>query len=257
MNNRKKIMVASIACFFAGIGTATGTSHEQSGLSFRPLEIYGCNFNDGKGMADLARATERWNNWMDKENQTNYWAYTLAPVYHSAELSYDMLWVGGWQDGANMATSMNHWITRGGDMQDEFAKAVTCNAHINFAVFDLKREDSPSSGGPVEFANCTVKENRSIGDVIHAGEEWVKYQSDHGVVAGHYLLFPAWGETSDAEYDFKWVTSYSYDALGKSYDNYGTGGGWRKADELFDSLMDCDSGRIYHSSQVRSFGSDQ
>ncbi len=74
---------------------------------------------------------------------------------------------------------------------------------------------------------------------------------EHGIEADHYVLFPAFGERSDAKYDFKWVTTRTWDAFGKSYDQYGTGGGWMKARELFEGLLDCDSSRVYVSERVR------
>jgi len=43
----------------------------------------------------------------------------------------------------------------------------------------------------------------------------------------------------------------SWEAFGKSYDQYGTGGGWQKWEELFDGLLNCDSSRVYVSQRVR------
>lgn len=256
MNTRNKYWLFAALICFSGMHAAIA-EEEGNNLKIRPMEILACNYNDGKNMDDLLRATGRWNSWMDNQNQDTYWAYILVPVYHSSEIDFDVAWVGGWKDGATMGASNEFWITKGESMQAEFAKVVTCNIHTNFAVLDVKASPDPWQSGPIEFSNCTIKDNRSFDDAIGAVHKWVAYQSENGIEAGHYALFPAYGESSEAEYNFKWVTGYSYEEFGKNYDQYGTGGGWRTAEELFGSLMDCDSARVYHGFPVRTVEIDQ
>ncbi|MDH3646941.1 MAG: hypothetical protein OER80_09225 [Gammaproteobacteria bacterium] len=232
--------------------TSVLAEDEKSNPSIRPIEIFACDYNNGKDAADLVRATARWNTWMNKNNQSEYWAFTLAPMFHSEQIDFDVAWVGGWKDGATMAASTEFWLTKGALMQAEFAKVVTCNIHTNFAVLDISPSPDPWASGPVEFSNCTVEKGRSHEDAIGAIHKWIAYQSEHGIESGNYVLYPAYGESSEAEYDFKWVVGYSYKAFGKNYDMYGTGAGWRKAEELFGGLLDCDNARVYHATAVRT-----
>jgi hypothetical protein len=219
-----------------------------AGPSFRPIEIFACNFNEGQTMADLMEVAGGWNAWMDEQGRNEYWASVLIPVFHSAEITFDVGWVGGWQSGAVMAESTEFWITNGGEHQAAFDRVVDCNQHINFAVYTVQPNPNPFADGPVEFRNCTIEEGGEMSAVVGAVNQWAAHE---GPANGHFMLFPAFGEASDSEYNFKWVSVSSYEALGVAWDDYGTGGGYKKWGELFTDLLECDSARLYHGISVR------
>ena len=59
-----------------------------------------------------------------------------------------------------------------------------------------------------------------------------------------WVMWPAYGG-GEADFEFKFATSYrSYEALGQDYDQYASAG-YKKADELFMDLLDCDEARSY------------
>lgn len=239
----------------AGAAAASGQEAKKEGgggLAVRPAELYSCDFKEGKGPADLQAAAAKFNAWMDSTNQHDYWAFLLTPYYRSTDQDFDVLWAGGWRTGADMAREIQRWVAEGSATSAEFDKVVRCDTVTNFAVMDLSKAPNPPDSGPVTFSNCKVKEGRKFPDALAAVNGWIAYEKEHGVAADHYLLFPAFGERSDAKYSFKWVSTSSWEAFGKSYDQYGTGGGWQKAQELFDGLLDCDSSRVYVSQRVRA-----
>jgi hypothetical protein len=219
--------------------------------SIQPAEIYGCQFQDGQGWAQLQHVTARWNEWMDSRGDHGYWAYLLAPMYHSDELAYDVLWAGGWMDGASMAAGLEGWMNDGGEIGAEFSRVVDCSTVTNFATLALATPEPPHASGPVEFSNCKVEEGHEFPEALAAAHAWIDYQAEHGVTGNNFFLFPAFGGPQDGGYDFKWVTASSWEAFGKSYDQYGTGGGWQKAEELFKGVLKCDSARLYNSTRVR------
>jgi hypothetical protein len=260
MKTRWTSVALAVLCL-AALPTAVAVAESQeeaeaeaeapAGPSFRPIEIYACNFNEGQTMADLMEVTAAWNAWMDEEGRTGYWASLLVPMYHSTEITFDIGWVGGWESGAAMAESTEFWINNGGEHQAAFQRVVDCNIHTNFAVLTVQPNPNPFQPGPVEFTDCTVEEGKQMSDAAGAVQQWAAHEGEKGITAGHFMLFPAFGESSDAEYSFKWVSVYSYDAFGSAYDDFGSGGGWRKYGELFGDLMDCDSSRLYHATTVR------
>ncbi len=253
MRKNRLFLASAVVLCLAVVGVAPAVAEEQAmAPTFRPVEIYGCTYQDGMGMADLAKVTASFNAWMDETGQHDYWAYVLVPYFRSKELEYEVLWVGGWQSGAAMAKSIERWMTEGSAAAADFDKVIDCAANTNFAVMDLQPPGTPAASGPVEFSNCTVEKGRKMSDALAAVRAWVAYEKEQGIAADHFLLFPAYGESSKAEYDFKWVTSSTWAAFGKSYDQYGTGGGWKKAGELFEDLLDCDSGRVYQGTRTRS-----
>jgi len=248
-------LAAALVCLLGAVGAAAagaqGEKKETSGPSIRPMEIYACDYKEEKGLADLQQADAKWNAWMDSTGQQDYWAFLLMPYYRSSEQDFDVLWAGGWRSGADMGRGLERYVSEGGAVSAEFDKVVTCDTVTNFALMDLSKAPNPPDSGPVSFSNCTVKEGRKFPDALAAVNAWIAYEKEHGIEGDHYLLFPAFGEKSDAKYSFKWVTTSTWAAFGKAYDQYGTGGGWMKSQELFDGLLDCDSSRVYVSQRVR------
>jgi hypothetical protein len=251
-----RISVASLsvctALTLAASGFAPALAEEPaSGPTIRPAELYVCTYHEGKGMADLMPVVDKFNAWLDKTGQNNYWAYLLVPYYHSSDRKLDVLWVGGWPSGAAMAAGLQRWVSEGGELSAEFDKVVDCDRIVNFAVMDLSKAPKPPASGPVSFSDCKVAKGRKFDDALGALHAWVAYEAEHGIVRDDFLLFPAFGENSNASYDFKRVTTYDWDALGKSYDQYANGGGYQKAEALFDGLLQCDSSRLYVSRRIR------
>jgi len=255
MRKNGTFLAIGVVCLIAVAGAAPGAAQEKkepAGPSVRPMELYGCTYKEGKGFADLEKATAAWNAWMDKTGQNDYWAFYLTPYYHSEELKYDILWAGGWRTGADMGRSLGRYVSEGGAAAAGFAAAVSCTAVTNFALMDLSEAPNPPESGPITFSNCTVAKGRKFPDALAAVKAWIAYEKEHGIEGDDYILFPALGESSKADYSFKWVTSATWDSFGKGYDQYGTGGGWKTADELFDGLLDCDSSRLYVSRRIRN-----
>lgn len=247
---RERVLFALVCLAVLAGSAAVAESHEEAAPAaptLRPIELFACHFNEGRTMADLGEVTAAWNAWMDENGRDEYWASMLIPVYHSAEIDFDIGWVGGWPDGKTMAASTEFWINKGGEHQAAFDRVVDCPIHLNFAVYTVQPNPIPFQPGPVEFSNCTLEEGAEMTAAIGAVHQWVEHEGED---RGHYLLFPAFGEASDSEYNFKWVAASSYAALGAGWDDY-AGGGWRKAQELFDGLLDCDSPRVYHGVNVR------
>ena len=223
--------------------------------SFLPLEIYTCNYQKGKDMDDLAKVATKWNAWMDKSEGPAYSAYTLVPLYHSEEISFDVAWLGAWPDGETMGAGIEHWLSKGKGMQAEFSRVIKCGTTSNFATLTITPPKESGNIDLAEFSNCKVKEGRTVKEAVGAIRKWVKYRAESGADIARWLFFPAYGESSDADYDFKKVIGYpSYESFGRAYDQFSTGGGYRKYREIFERVMSCDNPRLYDVTTVREYG---
>jgi hypothetical protein len=244
--------VVAVCLAVAGLAPALAQEAAETGsLSVWPVEIYGCKYREGKGMADLDQAAVAFGAWMDASSQHDYWAYLLVPYYHSSEIDFDVLWAGGWRSGTAMGRSLERWVNEGGEVAAGFDAVVDCDTVTSFAVLNLTEDPKPPAAGPIAFSDCTVEEGKEFPEALAAMRTWVAYEREQGTADDHFVLFPAYGESSDADYDFKWVTTSTWEDLGKGWDQYGNGGGWMKARELFDGLLDCDSSRLYVERRVR------
>ena len=64
------------------------------------------------------------------------------------------------------------------------------------------------------------------------------------------MLFPAYGGGGE-EFDYKSVTAHqNHEAKGADWDAY-SAGGYKKAQEIFRGVGDCDSSRVYNATNRR------
>lgn len=235
---------------FAPLGAQEG--HESSRL--RPVEIRGCMFQEGQDKAAFHEAVAKWSAWMDANGQHAYSAHVMWPLYRSKDHEADFLWMGGWPSGAEMAEGLERRATVGGEISAEFDRVVTCPYSASFAASYLS-EPLRDPIGPVRFANCEIEEGRSVDEALDAISKWTASEQENGVDSQHFLLFPAYGESRDAGYVFKWVTTSTWSEFGDGFDHFANGGGMQESSELFGELLNCDTPRVYVSSKMR--GSEQ
>ncbi|MEO0996630.1 MAG: hypothetical protein AAFX58_03835 [Pseudomonadota bacterium] len=246
------LAIGAAAALATGAGTALADNHEQHGPTVRPVEIYTCNYNDGRDREDLDRVVERWNRYMDENDDTGYVAFALTPNFVSA-FDFDIGWMGFAPDTKAFGQSLQNWRASGGELAQAFAEVLTCGAHANFASMNIIEPPEEVPEQPViTFTDCTVNDDSSFEAAMEGVHAWAEFVQSAGVGAPFWLWFPAYGEASDATYHFKWVTAFSdYNQWADDWELYGNGSGWQKAEELFDGVMHCDSGRVYNLELLR------
>ena len=210
------------------------------------VEIVACNFINDSGVADLARPMNSLNAWADKQGMNDINVTTLTPVYTSDAFTYDFLLMNRWPSAGAMGRGLAAFFgPNGGDAVADFAGVVDCSATTVFAAILLRAPGDARNGGPIQFFNCTVKENRTVGDGIGAINAWAE-ASGGRYGAGHAVLIPLAGENPDATYSFKWIV------LHESFENYGDslgallGPGAPQLGNIIQPVMDCDSARVYN-----------
>lgn len=238
------------AIFFTGITSAQ--EEAASGPNFAPIEIFACDFNKGKGRADLDKVIVSWNKWMDETGKEPYSAWIYTADYNSPEYSFDVAWLGAWPDGNAMGRLHDTYMTSGGAMAKEFDKVVSCAAHSNWVSMQIREgasEDGKTS--VLQFRDCTLGEGSNMPAAMEAVRNMATYQAERGSEASQWVFFPAFG--GDTDYNFKMVVAHpNYAALGADYERYTNGGGFMKAAEIIGDKFDCGNTRVYRSTKVRS-----
>lgn len=250
MNRRLAVAIVSVAVF---LGTAAADADAQE-QRLVPIEAYLCTYVEGKSRVDLDKVTAKWNKWMDDNDATPYSAWVMEPVFKPASLPFDVVWLGAWQDGGAMGSGMQQWLTRGGLLQAEFNRVVDCPEHLNAASLNIRppRNDWPGEMGVAVFTDCTVDDDSNVEEAMEAMRAWADYMDTIGSMAGMWAFFPFYG-AGEMHGDFKIVTSYpDYIAFGAEWENYINGDGWKKAMEIGEDVMSCDSPRVYHSNTARN-----
>ena len=245
----------SAACLLA-IGS-TNVAAQNGPLTWAPIELIGCNFNDGADMTDLDGVIDSFNEWMDEAGQINYLAVVLTPHFRAGDFPFDMIWLGAWRNAADMA-NMQQWLTEGGEVLADFQEVATCPMRQGLAGANVKPPGEPEGIVPVAFQNCTVAENRTGPQAGAAIAEFSEYLTEQGHNGGHWIMRPAAGESADASYDFKWVRSHpSWAALGDYFDIMYNQGGFGELSGNLENLLSCDSPRLYNSRIARPWAEQE
>ncbi|HZX23936.1 MAG TPA: hypothetical protein VFF18_10385 [Woeseiaceae bacterium] len=251
MNALRTLLLAAGALSLLA-GPAQADDHSPG---VTPAEFFPCTFNDGKDMGDLKKVIDRWNDFMDENDDSGYQAWLLTPDFVSGDQAgWHVGWLGGWPSGKAMGASLDVWHSKGGDLQRAFDDVVSCAAHINYAVLPMKEaEGEPPTRPLLSFTDCEVERGAGMEAGLGAVQEWIEWETSAGGDSPHWVFFPGYGSPVDADLDFKWVTGYrDYAAFGRDWDAYGNEGGWQKAQQIFRGTLDCDSPRVYQVQQIRS-----
>lgn len=250
----KRTLMTSAVALFAGLATHPAVADSHASMTAQPVELFACTYVEGKGGEDLDKVVVDWNKWADGAGLTDYTAWTLVPYYSTPEQDFDVLWLGHAPKAASLGRSQQKWLASGGKIQDEVAKIMSCNAHVNFASLMYKappQRENPPDNVVISFSDCNMADGMSFSDdIAPAIGEWAEYRSEHGSTGGIWIMFPAYGG-GDEDFDFKWISGYAtLEDQGKDWDQYAEAG-WEKAGELFRGKMQCDSSRVYLATNRR------
>jgi hypothetical protein len=253
--NRFMLMLATGGLVFAGgLNTAVAQDDDDDGAA--PVEIYTCDYADGKGAADLDKVVANWNGWADDHGMADYSAWTLTPYFFSPEQDFDIIWLGVSATGKGMGEAQDMWIAKGGTLADDFNSVIPCDSHSMSAAVQFKAppERDDTSSAILDFSDCTIGEGKHFStDVAPALKAWSEYRAGQGSTAGMWAFFPVNGGGGE-DYDFKFVVSHgNYSEQGADFDSYDPA----KAREIFPyGLLDCDSSRTYIATNRRMAESD-
>lgn len=219
-----------------------------------PVELYACNFMDGKSNADLAAVVDRWNEYSDDNDMDDYAAWLLTPFFYTAEQDFDIIWLGAFKDGNAMGAGLQDWVTNGQEMAAAFAEVVDCNAHVAFSSSMYKAPvggNTPDSGF-ISMMDCKLNEGFKYSDVKAAELKWMGHLNKTGSKAGYYHWRPMFGG-GEADFDYKVVTAYpDFVELGSDWEKMANGGGRDVSMEIFEDIDECNDARVYVTKSIRS-----
>lgn len=253
MKNKNLLAAMAATLGLFGVTAASAAHHENGPPQVRPVEAYACNFKDGQGMDDLNKVIARWNKWMDKTDESGYQALIMTPNF-VGEFAFAVYWIGVAKDGPSMGKALDAWRNEDQGLGTAFFDVIDCASHTNFASMPIVPPTDDTPANPTAtFADCEIDEDSSMDSALEAIGAWAKYRAENGSKSASWVWFPAYGESQDAAYDFKWVVGTDgYTNLFTDWEQYGNGGGWQKAQELFTGVLNCDSPRVYDVRQIRS-----
>ena len=254
----KKVLLI-LTSVLLSVGSVYADSHEMEKTSFTPVETFTCDYNDGKGPADLDKVIKSWNDMMDKAGQDDYFAALITPVYFGEHM-FDVGWLGAWRNGNAMGSGTDWWLSNGGKVADGFADVLTCKSHTNFASQNIRKappnDDESDMDFVLSFRNCSMKEGKEYSEFTAAHKEWSAYADEHGIAEANWVFWPVSGEANN-DYDFKFLTgSDDHTAAGANWQLYSEGH-FMKSNELMEDLIDCDISRVYSGRTIRVMADEE
>ena len=245
----KKVLISSFMTglvFLAGSGTVAA---QDNAMRIIPVELFVCAYNERKGPADLERWVAKWSTWADRNNITDYAAWTLTPYYYGTgpNQGIDVIWMGAGKDAVALGKVQDTWLATNNGLADEVAEIMTCRIHNNYASDNFKAPPNNATPGDsvITFSDCNYKEGAVFPAVRAAMAEWSQYLTDAGSTAGIWHWYPAYGGGGES-LDFKRIQAYENLAhLGADYERFGNGGGYATWGKLLGHMIDCDSSRAY------------
>ncbi|TXS90765.1 hypothetical protein FV139_17455 [Parahaliea maris] len=238
------------------LAASPAISQDSPLKNFTAIEAYLCTYNEGQTRNDLDKVITRWTKWADSNFKVPYSAWVLSPIFISSNTPVEVVWLGAWQNGIDMGKGLQTWMDKGGDLNAEFDKVVTCSEHSNSASVNLRPPPAswPGKSGIAVFANCTMAEGKTPDEGMAVQQKIAQSRYPDGSDVGVWAFIPGPGN-NNPEWDYKLVTSYSdLAAFGASWDGYVNGQGWRSTLQMAQGVISCDSSRVYHSTTVRNAG---
>jgi hypothetical protein len=257
-----KALTAVLAGFIlaSASGTVLAQDEQPENPTMRVVEGWTCDYNEGKGPADLKKANDAWNKWMDETGQNDYYAAIITPYFYG-EQNFDFGWLGVARDGNTFGMGTHKWINEGGEVGALFNDAITCKSHTAWASMVVDPRDGDGDGDEsdndfvLSIANCSIKEGHKFEEYLAAAQEWDAYAKEVGIKSVSWAWFPIAGESND-DYGFKGVgAADDFVELGANWHKF-LEGHWRKSNELFSDVVDCDVSRIYLGNAIRRWKND-
>jgi len=217
-----------------------------------PIETYGCNYADGKGLDDLLSVATKWDKWADKNYSAPYDAWVLSPFYFNDQTQADSIWVGTAENFHQLGKTQDDWVSKGAAMQARFDSVSPCGNHALWGGRVVKEQSQITKEGLVAFQMCELGADANAADVAAADVQWAAYLESAGISDGLHYWYPGSGVSSDREWDFLSVQiSSNFASWGSAIDTAVNGGGMMQFGAVYGNLMSCKNAGVWTYQQVR------
>ena len=154
----KKVMSA-VATAAAIIWGAPALSQEGQ-VKAAPVDFRACTFQEGKGMKDLDKVSEKFRAYANKHD-FDYAAWLLVPEFANA-VPYDFGWLGAWPSNEAFGVSMEKWKNTGDELAAEFDEVMDCGGRHELAMWvPITAAESSPEEGVLMISRCSLREGKT------------------------------------------------------------------------------------------------
>ena len=244
-----KVFTAIIAIFAISIGWAQ--SAIAADIKASPVDFRGCNFHDGKTMADLLKVTDKFRAYANK-NDTGYSAWILTPEY-ATDVGFDVAWMGAWPDGVAFGVSMEKWRSTGQAIAAEFAQVVDCSdLHVAAMSLPINAPDATPEDGELLLYACTLNKGKTLKEAYAAHLQFGQTMKANGSLSSSWMSTPIAG-AGDSDVDYYYAAAfYRYSGHGDTMELFVNRGGAENRAKIIDPVASCKTPNIYNALRVRA-----
>lgn len=218
-----------------------------------PVEIFTCNYVDGKSQRDLDRVVGKFNQWSEANGGDGYTAWVLTPMFYNADIKFDLAWIGAWQSFENMGSGLDNWLANGGSLAGDFDRVMSCDSHTLFRSYNTipPLSENPPDNSVVMFETCKLTEGTTPPQVYEAHVNWGKWMREKGSKLSEWAFVPDLG-SGDVKFDYYTVTGFAnYSDLSATGELLFNGGGIETTTEMLAPVRECDLPRVYNARVVQ------
>lgn len=253
----KKMVSAAIGVAVVFSPSSVLADDMQAATSWGAVEINQCAFKPGKTMTDLQAVNAKFNAWADKNLPAQYSAWLYTPIYFNSSIpANSVFWLGATPSSQILGKGGDAWLSSGGPISAQYMSVLDCSSSslMTSTIVRPAAANAPASVAPiVTFADCTLKENKTVADYRSTQESFNKFLDSKkiGSVVVAHLRGP--GTALDATWDMKVSAWYpNMTEYGRLRDVVSNEGGWKVYQEAFENVMTCNAPRVYSAKLVRA-----
>jgi hypothetical protein len=239
--------ITTVCTLFVG----TGQSIAQDGPpQFAPVEMWVCDYRDGKDQGDLADVLEDLARLTgDIPSATRQ----LFPYLRGSQQDMDFIYIATWPDGSTMGRDVNNYLANGSAVDADWEDAVECGVSLLFGRLMINQpsaEPDEDDNFTLTVSDCNVAHGRSTSQAIGAIQRYNEYRVANGSDITTLLWFPVYGG-GGAEFDFKLVHVYNdYQHLGDSFQWVVDNQAYLVNQDMTEGLVSCDEARVYNGNNI-------
>ena len=246
---KQLVAVAMTACtLLMGVGVASAQDGEVP--QFRPVELWACNYRDGKDQEDFDDALEK---LVEATGDDPYAAFQLTPNFRGPDQAFDLIYIGVWESGTSWGRDSVAYAERGVDADEAWEETLDCPVSVIFASMRIQADGGePDESGDFVLAisDCNVAHGSSTGQALGAVQRFNDYQVANGSTVGKIAWFPVYGG-GNAEFDFKLLNVYSGpQQVGDAFQWFIDNQAYLVQEDMMEGLLSCDVARLYNGSTI-------
>ena len=228
----------SMAFLLTASATALADDHLEA-REYGGVETFACDFNEGKDMDDLLKASKKWDKWLDKNATVAYTGLVLTPYYYDS-LEADVYWVGFSSSLEDQAVAQTEFLDT--NLSQDFLDVYTCKSHAQLAWVRVRDEVGSSEDGVVDFSACTMLPGATQEAMSTADQKMNSFLTKIGSTARIYRWYPMQGGEASGPDFFQASWASSLTEKGANADKFISGGGPLLQESLYGDLLSCDNG---------------